>query len=279
MDQLKIAQTKPTFTVYPNNTQKKFTQYDDLSTSSEQVYSPDYSFVEQTNNSVISSFASKNILSSDDLIISSSSQSTKKKNKRPLIENNFSNYRKNKERFYVNAALHIGGKTSALVHGKIQSLVRKYTEEKKEETGKRTSKWPYFYLMNEIFGNRENVQPESLIDSTGKHYVNNDESFVQHKKKAKLNDNELAYIESIAAISESRKKWNEDRAKIEQLEKIKENGKIELEKFKYELEVKTSHELKMKEIELKLKEMELKEIELKEIELKEMELKNKNSKK
>ncbi|RIB06270.1 hypothetical protein C2G38_2217551 [Gigaspora rosea] len=102
-------------------------------------------------------------LSSDDLIISSPSQSTKKKNKRPLTEDDtnsdnklwtdsaiklllsyisekFFNYRKNKEKFYINAALHIGGKTSAQVRGKVQGLVKKYTEEKKEETEKGTSK-------------------------------------------------------------------------------------------------------------------------------------------
>ncbi|RIB11697.1 hypothetical protein C2G38_2042469 [Gigaspora rosea] len=163
MDQLTIAQTKPVFTVYPDNTQRKFTQYD-LSTPTEQVHSPNFSCFEQTNlpNPTL-----------NNSFISSSTSEDKK----------FSNYCKNKETFYANAALHIGGKTSAQVRGKIQNLIKKYSEEKKEETGKGTSKWAYFYLMNEIFGNRENVRPESLIDSTGKHYINSDESSVQRKKK------------------------------------------------------------------------------------------------
>ncbi|KAF0445902.1 hypothetical protein F8M41_003009 [Gigaspora margarita] len=116
--------------------------------------------------------------------------------------------------------------------------------------------------MNEIFGNHENINPEFLIDSTGKHYININESSVQRKKKAKLNNNELAYIESIAAISESKMISAETQIKLEQerieLEKFKENGKIELEKFKYKLEIKTSYELKIKEMKLKLKEMEVK---------------------
>ncbi|CAG8668203.1 17243_t:CDS:2, partial [Gigaspora rosea] len=142
MNQLKIAQTKLTFTVYPNNTQKKFTQYNDLSTSSEQVYSPDFSLVEQTkfsnttlNNSVTPLLASEDILSSDNLIFHHRLKVIKQVRK--FME-------------------------------KYKALLKKYTEEKKEETGKGTSKWPYFYLMSEIFGNRENVYPESLIDSTGK---------------------------------------------------------------------------------------------------------------
>ncbi|KAF0381781.1 hypothetical protein F8M41_012061 [Gigaspora margarita] len=163
------------------------------------------------NNSFISSSTLEDSLLNNDLIISSSSQTVKLL--LSYISENFSNYCKNKEKFYANATLHIGGKTSAQVREKIQNLIKKYSEEKKEEKGKRTSKWAYFYLMNEIFGNRENVRPKSLIDSTGKHYINSDESSVQHKKKAKLNNNELAYIESIATISESKMISAESRKK------------------------------------------------------------------
>ncbi|CAG8584485.1 2940_t:CDS:2 [Gigaspora rosea] len=211
MDQLTIAQTKPVFTVYPDNTQRKFTQYD-LSTPTEQVHSPNFSCFEQTNlpnptlnNSFISSSTSEDSLLNDDLIISSSSQKK------------FSNYCKNKETFYANAALHIGGKTSAQVRGKIQNLIKKYSEEKKEETGKGTSKWAYFYLMNEIFGNRENVRPESLIDSTGKW---NEEHAEIEREKLKFDKEKF----------QAQIKLEQERI---ELEKFKENGKIELEKFKY----------------------------------------------
>ncbi|CAG8782041.1 3982_t:CDS:2, partial [Gigaspora margarita] len=176
IDQLKIAQTKPIF--------------------------PDFSCFEQTNlpnptlnNSfILSSTSEDNDTNSDNKLWTDSAVKFAF-----IYIRKFSNYRKNKEKFFANAALHIGGKTSAQVRGKMQNLIKKYSEEKKEETGKGISKWAYFYLMNEIFGNRKNVRPESLIDSTG-----NDESSVQRKKKAKLNNNELAYIESIAAISESK---------------------------------------------------------------------------
>ncbi|KAF0381779.1 hypothetical protein F8M41_012059 [Gigaspora margarita] len=197
MDQLKIAQTKPVFTVYPDETRKKFTQYNSLSTPLEHTHSSN-SFnslsVEQTSssNTALPVFDCIDLLSDDDIVISSS-QNAKGKNKRPLIEDdyadnkvwtdsaikfllaylseNFGNYRKNKEKFYASAALHIGGKSSAQVRTKLQSLVKKYSEESKEKTGKETSKWPYYFLMNEIFGNRENVHPECLVDSTEKVFI------------------------------------------------------------------------------------------------------------
>ncbi|CAG8774465.1 4434_t:CDS:2, partial [Cetraspora pellucida] len=167
-------------------------------------------------------------------------------------------------------------KTSTQVHEKLQSFVKKFSKENKEETGKETSKWSYFYLINKIFGNCENVCPEFLINSTEK-----------YRKKRKLNDDYLSYLKSVTAISkskkilaESKKKWNNKCIKIEhkrlkldkekfeaqikveyekiELEKYKENKRIELEKFKIELETKTNFELKLKKMKFKLKEMELK---------------------
>ncbi|CAG8645664.1 14373_t:CDS:2, partial [Dentiscutata heterogama] len=160
--------------------------YDDLSTSSKQVYSPDFSNIMSDDLIILLSFQSTNkqLLSKDD-INSDNKLGTDSAIKLLLayLSENFSSYRKNKKKFYIKSALHIGSKTSTQVHRKVQSLIRKYSEEKKEKTGKGISKWPYFYLMNKIFGN--------------------------------------SYIESIAAISESkkmsteyRKKWNEDHAKI-----------------------------------------------------------------
>ncbi|CAG8732422.1 7174_t:CDS:2, partial [Dentiscutata erythropus] len=109
------------------------------------------------------------------------------------------------------------GKSNLQVRGKLQGLVRKYSDESKEKTGKGTSKWPYYSLMNKIFGNRENVHPETLHCSNN---IGNEK--IQHGKKPKLNENNSAYNESVATISESKKlsaksrrQWNEAHSKIE----------------------------------------------------------------
>ncbi|CAG8661975.1 33434_t:CDS:2 [Gigaspora margarita] len=110
------------------------------------VHSLNFSLVEQTNfsnttlnNSVTPLFASEDILTSDDLIISSSSQNIKKKNKQPLTKDDTNSDNKLWMIWLLNC-----GKTSAQVHEKMQGLVKKYTEEKKEETGKGISKWLTF---------------------------------------------------------------------------------------------------------------------------------------
>ncbi|CAG8455030.1 8469_t:CDS:2 [Cetraspora pellucida] len=185
---------------------------------------------------------------------------------------NFSNYHKNKEKFYASAALHIGGKSSAQVHGKLQKLVKKYSEESKEKTGKEASKWPYYFLMNEIFGNRENVHPECLIDKE-------DGSM---KEKKNLSEDDLSYIKSVETISESkkisaesRKKWIDEHSTIErekfnfekkfrkleyELKKkeVEARIKVENEKLDLEKQMKINFELKLKKLEMKLKELEMK---------------------
>ncbi|CAG8822827.1 12104_t:CDS:2, partial [Gigaspora margarita] len=263
MDQLKIMQTVPVFTVYPDEMKKKFTHYNSLPTS-QQIHFPDSLPTEQASSSSITLPAVEYISSDDDLVIPSS-QSIKGKNKRPLTEDddidnrlwsdsaiklllahlseNFSYYRKNKEKFYANAALHIGGKSTAQVRGKLQKLVKKYSEESKEKTGKGTSKWSYYSLMNEIFGNRENVHPEFLIDSTGKHYDNNINNEKERKKKKKLSEDDLSYIKSVETISESKKISAESRKKW-----IEEHSTIERERFEFEKKYRAlEYELKKKE--------------------------------
>ncbi|CAG8560963.1 9594_t:CDS:2 [Cetraspora pellucida] len=305
MDQLKISQTVPTFAVYPDEMKKQFTQYNYLSTS-QHIHSSDPLPTAQASSSSTTLPAVEYILSDDDLVIPSS-QSTKGKNKRPLTEDddtdnrlwadsaikallaylseNFSHYRKNKEKFYASAALHIGGKSSIQVRGKLQKLVKKYSEESKEKTGQGTSKWPFYSLMNEIFGNRENVHPECLIDSTGKHYgtnINAEKEMVQRKKKKNLSDDDLSYIKSVEAISESkklsaenRKKWIEEHSTIEcdrfELEKkyreleyqlkkqeVEARIKVENERLDLDKQMKINFELKLKELETKLNELEMK---------------------
>jgi hypothetical protein len=82
------------------------------------------------------------------------------------LSENFDLYRKRKNKFCAKAALKIGNKrTTSQVNLKIQSLITKFEEENREETGKGRSCWEYFDEMNEIFGNRENVQPDYLLSS------------------------------------------------------------------------------------------------------------------
>ncbi|CAG8585554.1 9365_t:CDS:2, partial [Dentiscutata heterogama] len=285
MDQLKIMQTVPAFTAYPDETRKKFTQYNHLPSNPLPT--------EQASSSSTTLPAFEYISSGDELDIPTS-QNTKGKNKRPLNEDddidnklwadstiklllaylseNFSNYRKNKEKFYASAALHIGGKSSAQVRGKLQKLVKKYSEESKEKTGKEASKWPYYFLMNEIFGNRENHYGANI----------NDEEMVQRKKKKKLNEDDLSYIKSVETISESkkisaesRKKWIDEHSTIErekfnfekkfreleyELKKkeVEARIKVENEKLDLERQMKIDFELKLKELEMRLNELEMK---------------------
>ncbi|CAG8557126.1 14293_t:CDS:2, partial [Cetraspora pellucida] len=83
-----------------------------------------------------------------------------------FLAENFNIYRKNKTKFYVSAAIKIGkNRTSNQIEFKIQALRTKYKKENKEETGKARSKWPYLDEMNELFGNRENVNPDYLVSS------------------------------------------------------------------------------------------------------------------
>ncbi|CAG8486483.1 3848_t:CDS:2 [Racocetra fulgida] len=225
MDQLKISQTVPTFAVYPDEMKKQFTQYNYLSTS-QHIHSSDPLPTAQASSSSTTLPAVEYILSDDDLVIPSS-QSTKGKNKRPLTEDddtdnrlwadsaikallaylseNFSHYRKNKEKFYASAALHIGG-----------------------------------------------------------------------------NDDDLSYIKSVEAISESkklsaenRKKWIEEHSTIErdrfELEKkyreleyqlkkqeVEARIKVENERLDLDKQMKINFELKLKELETKLNELEMK---------------------
>ncbi|CAG8769237.1 14402_t:CDS:1, partial [Cetraspora pellucida] len=84
MDQLKIAQTEPTFTVYPDEMQKKYTQFDHLLTSFEHISSSNYLLEQPINDSITLLTILENNLTDDDLIISSSSKNAKTNNKQPL---------------------------------------------------------------------------------------------------------------------------------------------------------------------------------------------------
>lgn len=82
------------------------------------------------------------------------------------LSENFDLYREKKKKFCAKAALKIGNKrTASQVKSKIQTLITKFEEENREETGKGSSCWEYFDDMNEIFGNRENVRPDYLSSS------------------------------------------------------------------------------------------------------------------
>jgi len=81
------------------------------------------------------------------------------------LSENFDLYRKEKKKFCAKVALKLENKRTTQVKSKIQALITKFEEENREATGKGRSHWEYFEEMNEIFGNRENVQPDYLSSS------------------------------------------------------------------------------------------------------------------
>ncbi|CAG8808241.1 21202_t:CDS:1, partial [Racocetra persica] len=58
-------------------------------------------------------------------------------------------------------------KTGKQVHNKLQNLVTKYMTESLNKTDKGVSTWPFYTEMNDILGNRENINLNYLINSTG----------------------------------------------------------------------------------------------------------------
>ncbi|CAG8650311.1 231_t:CDS:1, partial [Racocetra fulgida] len=85
------------------------------------------------------------------------------------LSDHMKDYQFRKNQFYVKAALYLSkGKIGSQVATKIRWLINKYMKESANKMGKGASKWEFFTEMNEIFGNRENVHPDYLIDSTGK---------------------------------------------------------------------------------------------------------------
>ncbi|CAB4419320.1 unnamed protein product [Rhizophagus irregularis] len=151
------------------------------------------------------------------------------------------------------AALKIGNKrTASQVKSKIQTLITKFEEETREETGKGSSCWKYFDDMNEIFGNKENPSTS--------------------RNKQKISESDQIYLDALDSISQSKKRAIEIEQKrleidIQKLEiesnereaklKIEEEKlKWKKEKFEKEQEFKFKLELERinKEFELKIKE-------------------------
>ncbi|CAG8664177.1 6219_t:CDS:2, partial [Dentiscutata heterogama] len=90
------------------------------------------------------------------------------------LSDNMSLYRMNKQKFYFKATLYLGnGKTGDQVRNKISSLINRYMEESSNKTGKGASNWLFYTEMNDIFGNRENVNPDYLVNSTGQAKLEN----------------------------------------------------------------------------------------------------------
>ncbi|CAG8762421.1 17299_t:CDS:2, partial [Racocetra fulgida] len=109
----------PTFTAYPDKTNKKFTQYSSLSTS-QNIYSSDFLSASSSNTTlpIVECISSDEELSDSNVKLLLT-----------YLSENFDSYRKNKEKFYASAALHLGGKSSVQVRDKLQRLVKKYSEE------------------------------------------------------------------------------------------------------------------------------------------------------
>ncbi|RIB05707.1 hypothetical protein C2G38_2218934 [Gigaspora rosea] len=98
--------------------------------------------------------------------------------------------------------------------------------------------------MNNIFGNRENGNPDYLINSTGQIYGTSLEqksneskdSSLKSDKKRRLNEDEIHYIKSMDTITESKKIEAETRKKLYDLEKDKFEYEREKEKERLKFE-------------------------------------------
>ncbi len=68
-----------------------------------------------------------------------------------ILALNWELYKNNKTKFCASAAIKLGrNKTGKQVKAKLFNLRTKYTNEKKEVTGKATSKWPYLKKMDSL---------------------------------------------------------------------------------------------------------------------------------
>ncbi|CAG8599426.1 6017_t:CDS:2, partial [Scutellospora calospora] len=156
------------------------------------------------------------------------------------LSDNMSSYRMNKDKFYLKAAIYLGkGKTGKQVHNKMQSLISKYMNESSNKTGKGASTWLFYTEMNNIFGNRENVNPDFIINSMGQTYGTSlepkDKDYsLKSKKKRKLDDDEVRYINSMDTITETKKIEAETKQKQLNLER---------DKFLYEKEKEENERL------------------------------------
>ncbi|RIB15382.1 hypothetical protein C2G38_2247657 [Gigaspora rosea] len=197
MDILKQAQIIPIFSVYPDKTSKKFTHHkffkepmtiSDAINLQEITSSNEVDKNQVTDSSIASSLPPELtsslplestsplshestpslLFESDDLVLSSpSSPSSKPKNKKKTKK----------------SALYLGnGKTGDQVHNKISSLINRYMEESSNKTGKGVSNWLFYTEMNDIFGNRENVNPDYLINSTGQSSLEYAEGFKNNRR-------------------------------------------------------------------------------------------------
>ncbi|CAG8754176.1 18579_t:CDS:2, partial [Racocetra fulgida] len=229
------------------------TQYSSLSTS-QNIHSSNFLSASSSNTTL----PIVECISFDEELVIPSSQN-KGKNKRPLIEDDDSS-----NKLWSNSNV---------------KLLLAYLSENFDSYRKNKEK---FYASTALhLGGKSSVQ----------HYgtnVNNNKEKIQRKKK-KLNDDNLSYIESVAIISESkkisaesRKKWHNEHSEMER-EKLKFEKKyksrdielqeaeyklrkkevearikIDNDKLEFEKQMKMNFELKLKELETKLKELEMK---------------------
>ncbi|CAG8609722.1 3111_t:CDS:2, partial [Scutellospora calospora] len=246
MNILKKAQTQPIFSVYQNkistrhnfSIKKPISICEVINLQDDQVETITLDNNENyTDNSVTTSLLT---LNSDNLFSSPKPMIKKKQKTNSLVNDsdnettlwpnsiikslisylsdNMSLYRLNKEKFYLKAALYLGkGKTGLQVHNKIRSLIDKYMAESSNKTGKGTSTWAFYSEMNDIFGNRENMNSDYIVNSTDEEH----------------------YVKSIDLITKSKRTEAESK-KIE-AETKQQLLKLEKKKFKFE-QKKWEHE-------------------------------------
>ncbi|CAG8496067.1 4425_t:CDS:2 [Dentiscutata heterogama] len=167
-----------------------------------------------------------------------------------ILAVNWELYKSNKTKFCATAAIKLGkNKTGTQVKTKLQNLKTKYSNERKEVTGKATSKWPYLEKMDRLFGSRENINPDYLIWSLSSDEKDKAIGMKEERAKEKTSA-------AFARIDFEREKFNKEFK-----EKVTERqNRIDLEREKLKMEnerltkqMEMDHKLQMAELEFKYK--------------------------
>ncbi|CAG8550338.1 4605_t:CDS:2 [Scutellospora calospora] len=155
-----------------------------------------------------------------------------------ILAINWELYKSNKTKFCATAAIKLGkNKTGIQIKTKLQSLKTKYSNEKKEVTGKATSKWPYLEKMDHLFGSRENINPDYLIsslslDEKDKLTASNNKD----KKKRKISDTDQLFLDELNYLREAKKKSLKMKEEISKQKTSAEFARIDFEREKFNKE-------------------------------------------
>lgn len=120
------------------------------------------------------------------------------------LADNFHSYSKGiKINFHQKAAAFLGqGRTAGQVKNKIDRLIKQYEEIKNNQntTGEGRKDWIHYQKLDEMFGCRDNVNPELLVSGTGEEKYREDDTLDKVKKqtkKRKLDDDDDGFNETL----------------------------------------------------------------------------------